>query len=256
MFLRVIPLLLGFATAICSFWSCVTASADPYGDAVLAHKPVAYFRFEEAGGEAAADASGNDHNGIYLGEIVHGERSAYPNLGTAALFGGAGSRMQIPRSAAFDFGKRDFSIEFWFNCLETLGGRGDIFTYKGAGKDFGIFKPAGNANLIAIARPYRAFQAQTDPFSIGIWHHAVYVRRAEVDRWYVDGVLSGTATGNRQAIDMNADIVIGMNHYGDLDRLDTRCAWNGLIDEVAIYGQALSQQQVEAHFQAARQATP
>jgi hypothetical protein len=224
-----------------------------YGEAVLKDNPIAYFHFDETAGEAAVDATGNGHDATYKGEIALGERAAFPGLGTAASFDGKASRVQIPRHETFRFGKKDFSIEFWFNCRETLSTRGDIFTFKGEGKDFGILKPVGNTNFIAIARPSRAFQAQTDPFSIGVWHHAVFARKAAVDRWYIDGAESGPSVGSEQAIDMNVDILIGMNHFGAPDRIDTKTAWNGLIDELAIYNSALTEDQVESHFQAAKQ---
>jgi hypothetical protein len=230
----------------------VVAEDNSYRDAVLKDKPIAYFRFDETAGEAAIDASGNKHDAAYRGEVVLGEKSAFPALGTAVLFGGRESRVQIPRHEAFKFGKQDFAIEFWFNCRETLSTRGDVFTFKGEGKDFGIMKPVGNTNLIAIARPSRPFQSQTDPFSIGAWHHAVFVRQAAVDRWYVDGVASGPTVGSDEALDMNVDILIGMNHYGQPATIDEKTAWNGLIDEVAIYGAALNGKQVQAHFEAAR----
>jgi hypothetical protein len=243
-------LLIGFfLTACCGL---ATAEDTSYRDAVLKDKPVAYFRLDETAGEAAIDATGNKHDATYKGEVVLGEKSAFPALGTAALFGGKGSRVQIPRHEAFKFGKQDFAIEFWFNCRETLSTRGDVFTFKGAGKDFGLLKPVGNTNLIAIARPSRAFQSQTDPFSIGVWHHAVFVRKAEIDRWYVDGVASGPSVGSDQALDMNVDILIGVNHFGDTAKIDEKTAWNGLVDEVAIYGAALNNKQVQAHFETAR----
>lgn len=233
--------------------SAAIAEDNSYRDAVLKDKPIAYFRFDETADEAAIDATGNKHDAAYKGEVVLGEKSAFPALGTAVLFGGKGSRVQIPRHEAFKFSKKDFAIEFWFNCRETLSTRGDVFTFKGEGKDFGILKPVGNTNLITIARPSRAFQGQTDPFSTGVWHHAAFVRKAEIDRWYVDGTASGPSVGSDQSLDMNVDILIGMNHIGDPAKIDEKTAWNGLIDELAIYGAALGDKQVQAHFEAARE---
>jgi trimeric autotransporter adhesin len=242
------------AAAIClRVCAAAVAAESTYSETVLKDRPIAYFRFDETAGEAAADATGNGHDAVYKGDVTLGEPSAFPGLGAAALFGGKDGRVQVPRHKAFKFEKKDFTIEFWFNCKETLSTRGDLFTFKGKGKDFGVFKPVGNTNLIGITRPYRPFQAQTDPFSIGVWHHAAFVRKSAVDRWYLDGVASGPSVGNEQTIDMDADLLIGVNHYGDPNRLDTKTAWNGLIDEVAIYGAALTDRQIESHFKAAKE---
>jgi hypothetical protein len=109
----------------------------------------------------------------------------------------------------------------------------------------------GNANLLAYAKPGRAFQAQTDPVSSNVWHHAVYVRAENVDTWYIDGEISGTATGHVMPVDMNADILIGANHCGSSDLIDDYCLFNGSVDELAIYDFALSPERVQAHFRGA-----
>jgi hypothetical protein len=226
---------------------------DPYGKAVLADQPVSYHRFNETTGTTAADATGRGHDAVYKGDIKLGEPSAYPALGMAALFDGKSTRVQIPSHADFKFGKGDFSIECWFSCRESLSTRGDILKYKGEGKDLGIFKPVGNNNLLTVARPGRQFQAQTDPFAVGVWHHVVYVRRAGVDMWYVDGAPSGTATGHNLNIDMNVDLLIGADHDGNPNDIVSAFVWNGLIDELAFYNQALTAQQIAKHYKAAQQ---
>jgi hypothetical protein len=226
--------------------------ANPYRDAVLSDKPVAYYQFDEIDGSVAEDASENQLNGEYKGKLTLNAKSASPHMGTAVAFGGEKSRVHIPKHQTFRFGKGDFSVEFWFNCQETVGSRGDILSFKGEGKDFALFKAEGNANLLTFAVPARVFQAQTDPFSLGTWHHAVYVRRGNVDRWYIDGELSGTATGNVMDIDMKADILIGANHLNNPEVIADDCAWNGLIDELAFYNHALTAERVQAHFRAAK----
>jgi hypothetical protein len=225
--------------------------SNPYAAAVLADRPISFHRCDEAEGKYAEDATGNEHRGA-LKNVKGGEPSAHPALGTCFVFNGKSSRVQIPAHSDYKVGKGDFSVEFWFNCHNPMNSRGEILKFKGEGKDFGILKPVGNSNFIAVARPDRPFQAQTDPFSIGVWHHAVYVRRGGVDHWYLDGSLTGTSTGNSLVMDMNADILIGADHHGDPNRVARDNCWNGLIDELAIYASALTAGQVEAHYKAAQ----
>lgn len=229
----------------------VPASAETYADTVLADRPIAYFRFEEADGETAKDATGNGHDAMYKGQVVRAAASASKKLGTAVQLGGDKARVHIPRHDAFKFGTGDLTVEFWFKCTETVATRGDIVSFKGEGKDFAIFKPNGNMNLLAYAKPGRAFQAQTDPIQPDKWHHAVYVRAENVDTWYIDGEVSGTATGHNMPVDMNADILIGANHCGSWDVIDDYCLFNGSVDELAIYNCAISEQRVKAHYRAA-----
>jgi hypothetical protein len=226
------------------------AAAETYEQIILADKPIAYFRFDETSGAAAKDASGNGRDGIYKGGVVLGEPSASAKLGASIAFGADKSRVHIPRNPVFKFGTRDLTVEFWFNCRETVATRGDILSFKGEGKDFALFKPVGNANLLAYAKPGRAFQAQTDPVKPGVWHHAVYVRRENVDSWYINGELSGTATGHLMAVDMNAEILIGTNHCGGPDVVDEYTMFNGSLDEFAFYDTALAVERVQAHYAA------
>lgn len=249
-------LLLRCVAGVFAILWCAPLLAESYEREVLADRPIAYYRFNEAKGTVAVDATGNGRDGTYKGEVILDAPSAYSGLGKAAAFGGAKSHVHIPKHEAFKFGKGDFSVEFWLNCRETLATRGDILSYKGEGKDFAFFKPAGNTNLLSFADPGRPFSAQTDPLLLGVWHHAVYVRRANVDQWYIDGELSGTATRNVMVIDMNADVLIGANYSGVPENIDDLCLWNGLIDELAFYNVALSSDRIRAHFEAAKQSGP
>lgn len=229
----------------------VNAEVNSYSAAVLKDNPISFHRFNEASGDIASDATGNGHT-AKLFDVQVGESSAYSKLGTAFNFNGTNSHVKIPADAAYKVGKGDFSVELWFNCQSSLKARNELFKYKGEGKDFGFFKPHGNGNIIATARPTQPFQAQTDPFSLGVWHHAVYVRRAGVDHWFIDSALSGTATGNSLVMDMNVDIVIGADHYYNPNRIVLDSIWRGQIDELAIYPTALSSERVRAHFDAAQ----
>jgi hypothetical protein len=224
------------------------APAASYRSLVLSDRPFAYYRFDEQSGETAKDETGNGHDALYKGAIRLEEASASTALGTAVGLGGDKARVHIPKHADFKFGTGDLTVECWLNCRETVATRGDLLSFKGEGKDFALFKPNGNANLLAYAKPGRAFQAQTDPLTLNVWHHAVYVRCEGVDFWYVDGELSGTATGHVMAIDMNADILIGANHCNNPEVIDDFCLWNGAVDELAFYRFAMSAERVSTHF--------
>src|SRR5690606_17596563 len=48
----------------------VVKSGGPYAEAVIASKPLAYWRFDEMAGRVAEDASGNDRHGAYDGGLA------------------------------------------------------------------------------------------------------------------------------------------------------------------------------------------
>ena len=71
------------------------------------------------------------------------------------------------------------------------------------------------------------------------FHHIVAVSEAGVGaRFYVDGVLAAETNTAPALVDNFANIMIGSNPDAS-DR-----SWNGVIDEVAIWGRALSQDEI------------
>src|SRR5687768_16607628 len=112
------------------------AAATAYRNAVLADGATAYYEFDEASGlTTASDSAGGDNGGTLAGTVTYGQGSAFPGLNTGAGFTGAGA-VRIPDAAVFDLGTGPFSLEAWF--FTNNDGRGDLFTYKGGGGDFGL----------------------------------------------------------------------------------------------------------------------
>ena len=218
----------------------LSAGNATYNSAVSADSPIAFWSFDETTGTTAADSAGVAQNGIYE-NCTLGLTSAFPNLGTCALFNGTNSRVRMPANAAFELGTGDFSVELWYQTTTTA--RGDMFNFKNA-IDFGIF--ANNAGVGDIGGWHNGglpnFNTTTNA-----WHHVVYVRQANTITLYVDGVARSSAA-DAVSMSANTDIIIGAN---------INAIWfTGNIDEVAYYGSALSAGRVSAHYAAATTTNP
>jgi hypothetical protein len=107
---------------------------SPYADAVLADRPVAYWRLGEGpGATAAADASGHGHHGRYHGQPRLGQPGALAGDADTALgLGGprARSYVEVPAREAFGVAAsgEGLSVEVWL--------RPDALTFAGEqGKD-------------------------------------------------------------------------------------------------------------------------
>jgi Concanavalin A-like lectin/glucanases superfamily len=106
------------------------APAPSYKNAVLAKKPVGYWRLGEAMGPNALDSSGHGHNGTYHGTPTFRQRGAIkgdPN--TAIKLDGRHSYVEIPDHKDFSqpTSGKGLTVEVWV--------RPDILTFAGETDD-------------------------------------------------------------------------------------------------------------------------
>lgn len=223
------------------------ASALTYEQTILADNPVVYLPFNEAAGGTASNAGslGAAGNGAY-NNVTLGGQAILPQLGTAAQFNGANSNVRITDNAAFDVGSGPFSVELWYNT--TTAARGDLFTYKGGGGDYGIHSNSENGN--SASSYFNGFNGQALT-ATNQWHHLVATRAADgTYNVYRNGVLAST-NNDLDTWNIANDILIGANHDGNPS--NPLIPFAGRIDEVAIYNTALSAGSVTAHYTAAFQ---
>jgi hypothetical protein len=222
-----------------------------YRNAVLGDGATAYYEFEELGDPTILiDSAGGDNSGSYVGGVGRTLASAYPNLEVAATFDGVDDRIRITDAATFDVGTGAFTVEMWFRT--NTAARGDLFTYKGAGGDFGIHSnsqtppPAGFTGSVS---PYlNNFSSGTSGAGANIneWHHLAFTRDAAgTVTTYIDGQprLTGTDT---DTLNIANDLLIGSNHEGNPST--PAIPFSGAIDEVAWYPVALTQAQIQNHI--------
>ena len=250
---RTAALAVGLAAALFGAAQPAGAASISYRNAVLADGATAYYQFDETPsppGNTVNDAAGGDNNGTVVGGVTVGAPSAFPNLNTAFGFNGTDARVRVPDAATFDAGTGPVTVEMWFRA--NVVARGDLFTYKGTGGDFGIHSnsqnppPAGSTGSVS---PYlNNFSGGTAGAGANIneWHHLAFTRDAAgAVTTYIDGVqrLTGTDT---DTLTIASDLLIGSNHTGNPDT--PGIPFNGSIDEVAWYPVALSQAQVQNHI--------
>lgn len=196
----------------------------------------------------AADSVGSNP-GTYLNRPTAGVAGALTSGGTAVQFDGVDDYIQAPRGIG-----DDFSIEFWFKSTQGIGtganwwnGAGlvdsDVVAAPANTADFGVSLRSDGKVVAGIGNPDVSVISTAGGYNNGAWHHVVFTRtRASgVLQLYVDGTLTGTATGNTLAATANPVIALGRisgsaNYFA------------GTLDEVALYTTALSQATVSAHY--------
>jgi hypothetical protein len=241
----------------------VTAPAQLYPSTVMADRPLSYWRMDET----PDDGAGN--NGVICNDYIGGAGGIY----TSTMLALPGALSNDSNKAA-DFGSiaitdsfvgnipgvdfatsttAAFSIEAWVNgtmasydggivtkgspeqfCLDT-GGSGHAFR-------FFVRDASGSARVAAGTNVLD-----------GGWHHLVGVcdQANGAVLLYVDGLLSasnsiGTHAGIKSS---SAPVSIGSRPSSSSSGYDYQ--FFGSIDEVAVYGSALSVTQVVSHYYAA-----
>jgi hypothetical protein len=243
----------------------VLAIPTGYVSTVLADTPIAYYRLDELSGSVAHDAvGGNDgtYFNVTLGQPgysvidpdpaieVNGQDSYVGNIsGTAINFEGTNNS--------------SFSLELWANGPADQSGDAALIA-KGTGpfgdsanEQFCIDISQGNYRFYSRAATEDGaevpnYQALASVGPDGAWHYLVGVYDSQANQLYlyVDTNLVAQASSPPGGpLPSKQPISFGSKRSGAGAIYDL--AFNGLLDEVAIYNKALSPAQILAHYQAA-----
>jgi hypothetical protein len=192
------------------------------------------------------DITGLGHNGTLV-NATYGPG----NVGKAFSFNGTDAYVQVPKSTAWDFGSKDFTIDLWVNfttvknsgCLGCID-NAFIADDQGAGNiPKWIF--ALSAGVLTFVTGEPAFLAQT-PFSPtpGTWYLVSVTKASGTYMMWINGVPSTATsqTDNTPIAPPNVPLTIGeAEGLGFLD---------GFIDEVEIFSRALTASEMAAIFNA------
>lgn len=248
----------------------IAAPTAPYPAAVMADKPAAYYRLDEASGTLAHDHAGG-YNGTYTNvalQQVNYDSGFFPQTDPSdfsAGFGFVSDRdnyvANIPSYLNFgtpNGGSANFTVEAWVWGSSPQTNDSGIVTlgYGNGGEEFDL-------DVSGTGHPFRFFVRDagggthlintTNSPSDSIWHHVAGVCDQSNGKvlLYVDGVLRGTAsiTSGTGLLAATRPVSIGSRQSGSGTGYDGQFV--GLIDEVALYRTALSSNQILNHYLAA-----
>ncbi len=205
---------------------------------------VAYWRLDETGGTAYADAVGGRH-----------AQCANPNCPTAVPgqsnngqdFGGGNAGLDAAADPAFDWtGGDSFSIELWVKA-DSACAADEVMVGRGGGAARWSVGCNGGGNVTfhlsdGFAAPVDL--ASSGDIRDGLWHHIVAIRDSGDNSaaLYVDGSQAASTTqsftGSFAAA--AAPVNIGYGNGG--------AYFGGAVDEVALYNGRLPQSAVNNHY--------
>ncbi|MCB1493137.1 MAG: LamG domain-containing protein, partial [Rhodobiaceae bacterium] len=155
----------------------------------------------------------------------------------------------VAHDSAFEVA--DGTVQFWFNA-DTTNGTQTLFAKDGYGNDGGLtISLVGDTLTVQMEDGGTSYAIMADTaVGTGSWHNVALTFGANGMALYLDGVVVGTNAFTGGLTDNRDAIVIGAsnerNRSNDLSRQRLINAFDGHIDEVAVYGQALTVAQIQA----------
>lgn len=226
------------------------SSQSPYATAVLANSPLAYYALAESSGTVLTDSSGNARNGTYSGSPTLGAAGTITG-NTAVSFDGTddygiisyGSWMNSSSAFTIEAWIRPSSVTGIGNFLDRDVLAGRVFQWRRNGTSLEIiYWIAGGGGPTSIA---------CGTVAINTWYHCAVTWDGTNARSYLNKALITTSVGNGTIfVPTLGSMVIGGSQGGNNIGVYTQF-FAGRIDEVAIYGSALSLAQISAHYDAA-----
>lgn len=223
-----------------------------YAAAVLDSNPVAYYRFEDPSSAAGQPASNSGSGGSSLNGTYHGNVAlvdGYGYLDEAASLNGTTDYLRTADNDLIDF-TDEITIETWVNRDQSDLNGFERLVDKEFSNSYSLTMNNGGHGGFADGGPLLLLNGNTytvgSQTSImdGQWHHVVATYDGENMRMYVDGELEGDPIPYTGTIGVNANnLGIGATPTGG-----TRFC--GLLDEVALYGRALTPEEVYQHYMA------
>ena len=207
---------------------------------------VGHWTFDEGSGATANDSSGNG----YTGTLVNSPAWVDSKLGNALFFDSSSHEaVSVADAPELSFGSASFSIVFWIKYSNANDA--DILR-KGSTQTASdwykveISETSGRVSFSLNASSNPPTSITSAPHGDNKWHHIAAVRDVENGqlRLYVDGVQEAMTSDPGGSVSNSANLAIGSKDTLDDDFFD------GWLDEVAVYDEALSQARVLALFNA------
>jgi hypothetical protein len=235
------------------------APSQTYNSLIAANNPLAYWRLNDSTtnvypGVANSGWLGSDVDGAVVGTVAPSSNSPLVSDSNASGDFTGGGRISIPYNEAL-FRTDAFSYECWYE--EVLG---STTSYQcplwwrdepvlGDTRGW-VHYNVGNGNTFQSSDVYTTWNGlgSSALWEQGVWQHLVGTFDGKTKKLYLNGVLIAVSTNAVLAVKpvTRAVETISSASY----------PWNGNIDEVAIYTNALSAARVTAHWVAARGSSP
>ena len=223
-----------------------------YAATVLSDSPLAYWRVDEASGTTAFDLSGNGNDATYTGNVTLGQSGALiGDPDTAVKLDGASGYIDVGNTFNF-VGNAAYTLEIWAQpenintSYQRLFSRENPTSPREGYLVFARVEYAADPSTFSMERwaSNATDQCPQTTAITQVWHHFVATYDGSTSRIYLDGALTASQPAPIALNATSASLFIGASAF------DSAAYFNGLVDEVAVYGAALSATRIAAHYHA------
>lgn len=238
---------------VCLAISSSLLNAAPVDNLVL------YLTFDEGNGEVAKDLSVSKNNGVLKGspKWVKGK------TGSALQFNGAENKnyVEVPEHPGLNPAEQ-ITCAAWIYFDKFLGSGGIISKYIGAGNQRGYTMHQHHDNALSIGADFSSdgiFKAGVSAVSSGTdagtlkegeWQHVAMTFKAkDTAKIFINGVMKAEAKADFMAniFDNTVPLLVGTDfQIGGSHRAGQPREFTGIIDEVAIFNRALSEDEIKS----------
>ena len=194
---------------------------------------VAYWPFDEGTGKAAADVTGNGHDGKFAGapKWVDGK------FGTALEFDGEEDHVVVSDDAELAI-EENITFMAWFSPSDVLTSRRLMVKNNSI---FVIFDFGDKNSIDFLVKPDNTFaESTTTDWKIGEWYHFAGTFDGKTMKVYVNGKLEGDVANNVPIAPSNLELWIGGDDFGRPTDF-----FPGVIDEVRLYEKTLTEAEIQ-----------
>lgn len=229
-----------------------------YSAEVLADSPIAYYRLNETGTTTITDSSGNGHTGTLTKDAgsfayTQGVTGLIAGTDTATQFANhsnQGDYIDLGNSSAFRLTSA-FTLEAWVKIPSGQTQFAPLIANVFSGGNVNYALGSFDTGSIESLKPsvgfyngaFRLAQSASN-LSLDVRHHLVGTWDGTILRLYVDGTEVATNTPGSSPATNTAAYRLASRWDNGL----TPYFLTGVLDEVAIYGTALSAGRVTAHY--------
>jgi hypothetical protein len=226
----------------------ITGATYGYAATILADSPAAYWRLGEASGTSASDATSNGNTGTYYGTRTQNQPGGvFGDPDPAVSFDGSTAYVIAPSTPAVT--SNTVTLELWLKKLnQTAYGTYISKNFApGGGAGTGWFELLNNNTTGQLQ--FRATGDTADvslnsasTLAVNTWYDVVATYDGATAKLYLNGTLDSSLALTATPAQTSDPLYIG--------RRSDSYYTNAVIDEVAVYGSALSAAQVARHWQA------
>ncbi|MHC4502515.1 MAG: LamG domain-containing protein, partial [Planctomycetota bacterium] len=204
---------------------------------------MAYWTFDEDSGRSSADASGNGYAASPEGRARTDRASGV--FGNAVSFAGRHT-LRVPGKPDFANVKR-ISLAAW--VMPTAFERYNEIFRKEDGSNRVLFSFQENGTVLSLGLNVGGYvecdaRIRREELLDGWWHHCAATFDGKVMRVYLDGAEIGSLDRNRTTLMRSSTISAGGAAPGCIGSMNGVECFQGSIDELRIYSEALTAEEV------------